>query len=153
MFGVDPAPRRPAPPGSAAEPTGFASPARDYFQGGIDLNRHLISDRTSTFLMRVEGSSMSGAGICDGDELIVDRSLAPRDGSVVVAVVDGELLVRRLRLGGGGPRLEAEPGPGSGPGSRPVSGHQPGPAARRPGDPVPEDFTVWGVATRCLHRL
>ena len=50
---------------------GFPSPAQDYFHGGIDLNRHLIRDRTCTFVMRVSGNSMAASGISDGDELIV----------------------------------------------------------------------------------
>lgn len=88
--------------------SGFPSPSRDYFDGRIDLNRHLIRDVTSTYVVRVSGDSMSGTGISDGDELIVDRSLTPRDGSVVVAVLDGELTVRRLRLTGRGIVLSAE---------------------------------------------
>jgi DNA polymerase V len=55
-------------------PAGFPSPAQDYFTARIDLNIHLINDITSTFLVRVSGHSMDGAGIFDGDELIVDRS-------------------------------------------------------------------------------
>lgn len=137
MFGVDPAPRGAPDPedGAPGEATGFPSPARDYLQGGIDLNRHLIRDRTCTFVMRVAGNSMAAAGISDGDELIVDRSLAPRDGSVVVAVLDGELVVRRLRLTGRGARLDTDDG--------------------GPGTELAElaDLTVWGVATRCLHHV
>lgn len=118
---------------------GFPSPARDYLDGGIDLNRELIRDRTSTFILRVAGQAMAGAGICDGDELIVDRAAVPQDGSVVVVVVDGELLVRRLLLGSHG-------------GRRTVS------LATEDGtDPQlledPDRLQVWGVATRCLHRL
>jgi DNA polymerase V len=137
VFGVDPAPRSAPEPadGPPAEATGFPSPARDYFQGGIDLNRHLIRDRTCTFIMRVAGDSMAAAGISDGDELIVDRSLTARDGSVVVAVLDGDLVVRRLRLTGRTARLETDDG---------AAGTELAELA---------DLTVWGVATRCLHRL
>ena len=114
---------------------GFPSPAQDYFHGGIDLNRHLIRDRTCTFIMRVSGNSMAASGISDGDELIVDRSLPPRDGSVVVAVVNGELIVRRLHLSGGHVSLQTDDG----------------------GVPteVPElaDLSIWGVVTRCLHHV
>lgn len=122
--------------GASAQATGFPSPARDYFHGGIDLNRHLIRDRTSTFIMRVSGNSMAAAGIADGDEIIVDRSLAPRDGSVVVAVLEGELVIRRLRVTGRGVALQAD-------------------SAARPELEVPEpaDLTVWGVVTRCLHHV
>ncbi|MCG2623961.1 translesion error-prone DNA polymerase V autoproteolytic subunit [Arthrobacter sp. I2-34] len=122
--------------GASAQATGFPSPARDYYHGGIDLNRHLIRDRTSTFIMRVAGNSMAAAGIADGDEIIVDRSLVPRDGNVVVAVLDGELVIRRLRLTGRGVVLQAD-------------------SAGQPDAEVPElaDLTVWGVVTRCLHHV
>ncbi|HEY4615283.1 MAG TPA: S24 family peptidase, partial [Citricoccus sp.] len=82
--------------GPAPRAHGFPSPARDYLNGGIDLNRELVRDRTSTFLLRVAGQAMAASGIHDGDELVVDRAATPRDGSVVVAVLDGELVVRRL---------------------------------------------------------
>lgn len=118
---------------------GFPSPARDYLDGGIDLNRELIRDRTSTFILRVAGDAMSGAGISDGDELIVDRAAVPQDGSVVVAVVDGELLVRRLLLG-------------TRDGVRTVALATEDGAAPVPLED-PDRLQVWGVATRCLHRL
>ena len=73
---------------------GYPSPAQDYFDGRIDLNEHLIKDITSTYVVRVSGDSMEGAGISDGDELIVNRALEPRDGSVVIAVLDGELTIK-----------------------------------------------------------
>jgi DNA polymerase V len=140
IFHGTPPPAPNTPPedngGTYAQATGFPSPARDYYHGGIDLNRHLIRDRTSTFIMRVAGNSMAAAGIADGDEIIVDRSLAPRDGSVVVAVLDGELVIRRLRLAGGGVVLQAN-------------------TAGQPDAEVPElaDLTIWGVVTRCLHHV
>lgn len=87
---------------------GFPSPAQDYFDGRIDLNAHLIKDITSTFVVRVTGDSMEGAGISDGDELIVNRALEPRDGCVVIAVLDGELTVKRLRVTRTGVVLQAE---------------------------------------------
>ncbi|MFJ2660981.1 LexA family protein [Arthrobacter koreensis] len=116
--------------------SGFPSPSRDYFDGRIDLNRHLIRDVTSTYIVRVSGDSMSGTGISDGDELIVDRSLTPRDGSVVVAVLDGELTVRRLRLTGRGIVLAAE-----------------NTEYRDVAVPDPAALTIWGVVTRCLHHV
>lgn len=139
VFGVDPAARTP-PPG---EPTGFASPARDYFDGGIDLNRHLIRDRTSTFIMRVSGESMAGAGIADGDEIIVDRALTPRDGSVVVAVVDGELLIRRLIMHDGVTSLI----------SHPAEVPSPSPRNAALADVLTGEAAIWGVVTRCLHYV
>lgn len=75
----------------------FPSPARDYLENGLDLNKRLILHPSATFYFRAEGDAMAGAGIQAGDLLIVDRSVEPRDGSVVVASVEGELLVRTLR--------------------------------------------------------
>ena len=74
---------------SDAVAAGFPSPAQDYFDGSLDLNDHLIRDKTSTFIVRVSGESMVGAGISDGDELVVDRSITPTHGSVVIAILDG----------------------------------------------------------------
>lgn len=87
---------------------GFPSPAQDYMHTAINLDEHLIADRTSTFIVRVSGDSMEGAGIFDGDEVIVDRALSPRHGDVVVAVVDGELTLKRLSLERGRVQLLAE---------------------------------------------
>lgn len=118
-------------------PAGFPSPAQDYFDGTLDLNEHLIKDRTSTFIVRVSGDSMTGAGISDGDELVVDRSITPAHGHVVVAILDGELTVKRLEIEqAGGVVLRAE---------NPAY-----PAIR-----VRElsDLRVWGVVTVCLHRV
>ena len=77
-------------------PAGFPSPADDYLEGKLDLNRHLIKHPAATFFVRVTGDSMIGAGIHSGDLLVVDRSLEPADKNVVVAVLDGELTVKRL---------------------------------------------------------
>jgi DNA polymerase V len=115
---------------------GFPSPAQDYFDGSLDLNEHLIRDRTSTFIVRVSGESMTGAGISDGDELVVDRSLTPKDGNVVVAILDGELTVKRLELTPGGVILRAE-----NPEYPPIL------------VPALSDLQVWGVVTICLHHL
>jgi DNA polymerase V len=87
---------------------GFPSPADDHLEGPLDLNEHLVAHPAATFVVTVEGDSMAGAGIRDGDLLVVDRAREARDGSIVVAVVDGELTVKRLRKGRKGVRLEAE---------------------------------------------
>ena len=73
---------------------GFPSPATDYIEDDIDLNSHLIKNIPSTFLIRVQGKSMNGVGIHDGDLLIVDRSLNPKNFSTVVANVNEELVVK-----------------------------------------------------------
>ncbi|MDX9791479.1 MAG: translesion error-prone DNA polymerase V autoproteolytic subunit [Candidatus Kapaibacterium sp.] len=77
-------------------PAGFPSPADDYLESKLDLNDLLIRNPASTFFVRVTGDSMVNAGISSEDILVVDRSLEPKDGSVVIAVVDGELTVKRL---------------------------------------------------------
>ena len=115
---------------------GFPSPAQDYFDGRIDLNAHLIKDITSTFVVRVTGNSMEGAGISDGDEQIVNRALEPKDGSVVIAVLDGELTVKRLRITATGIVLQAE-----------------NPRYQDIKVSALSELTIWGVATRCLHHV
>lgn len=87
---------------------GFPSPADDHLESPLDLNEHLVTHPAATFMVRVQGDSMLGAGIRDGDLLVVDRSREARNGSIVVAVIDGELTVKRLRTGRGNIRLEAE---------------------------------------------
>lgn len=77
-------------------PAGFPSPADDYIQGRLSLDEHLIAHKESTFFVRAKGSSMVGAGIFDGDLLVVDKSLQPQSGNIVIAVMDGELTVKRL---------------------------------------------------------
>ena len=88
---------------------GFPSPADDYLDGEIDLGAFLIERPASTFLMRVAGESMKGAGILDGDYVVVDRGVSPRSGHVVIAVLDGEMTLKRFqRLRGGRAALQAE---------------------------------------------
>lgn len=87
---------------------GFPSPADDYVEKRIDLNDELIQHREATFFLRVRGHSMVGAGIDDGDELIVDRAIKPEHGRIVVAAVDGELTVKRFYRRGGVVKLVAE---------------------------------------------
>ena len=115
---------------------GFPSPADDYIQGAIDLNEHLILHREATFVLRVSGWSMRDSGIHDGDELIVDRSLTPVDGNVVIAVLDNELTCKRLRKTDTTVRLLAD----------------------NPEYPeivigADQELTIWGVVTRVLHRV
>ena len=78
-----------------ANATGFGAAADDYMERGIDLNEQLIRNKPATFFMRVTGNSMINAGIYDGDIVIVDRSLKPQNGKIVIAVIDGEMLIRR----------------------------------------------------------
>lgn len=80
---------------------GFPSPADDYMEDKLDLNDLLIRNPASTFFVRVIGNSMINAGIQSGDILVVDRSLEPKEGSVIIAVIDGELTVKRLKYHNG----------------------------------------------------
>ena len=75
---------------------GFPSPAEDYVERGIDLNKDLIKNPISTFFLRVSGNSMNNAGIYNNDLLIIDRSINPNPGNIVVALVDGEFTLKRL---------------------------------------------------------
>lgn len=75
---------------------GFPSPADDFISERIDLNKHLVKHPTATFLVRVVGDSMINAGINSNDILIVDRSIEPKNGQIVVAAINGELTVKRL---------------------------------------------------------
>jgi DNA polymerase V len=115
---------------------GFPSPADDFIQNRLDLNEHLVLHPAATFFVRVAGDSMVGAGIADGDILVVDRSLEPADGRVVIAVVSGELVVKRLRRTEGGWLLAAE-----------NDGYPPIEIGEE------SDFEVWGVVTNVIHRL
>jgi DNA polymerase V len=78
-----------------ANATGFGAAADDYMERGIDLNEQLIINKPATFFMRVSGNSMVNAGIFDDDIVIVDKSIKPQNGKIVIAVLDGELLIRR----------------------------------------------------------
>ena len=77
---------------------GFPSPAQDYVENGIDLNRELVKNPSSTFFGRARGSSMEGAGIFDGDLLIIDKSIEPREGAIAVCFIDGEFTLKRIHF-------------------------------------------------------
>ncbi len=115
---------------------GFPSPAEDYAIERVDLNKMLIKHPQATFLMRVRGASMREAGIDDGDVVVVDRSLKPIHGHVVVAVVDGEFTVKRLSKRGANVKLKA--------------------ANPTYPDILPRDgqtIEVWGVVTNAIKSL
>lgn len=80
---------------ATANATGFGAAADDYMERGIDLNEQLIRNKPATFFMKVSGNSMINAGIYDGDIVIVDRSIKPVNGKIVIAVIDGDMLIRR----------------------------------------------------------
>ncbi|HEY9163366.1 MAG TPA: translesion error-prone DNA polymerase V autoproteolytic subunit [Magnetovibrio sp.] len=120
---------------------GFPSPAEDYVDGSLDLNAHLIRHPAATFIVRVEGESMTGAGIYPGDLLVVDRSVEAADGHVVIAAVAGELTVKRLKGRRGAWRLVAE--------------HPDFPTISLNGDGEEggETSAIWGVVTSSVRRL
>jgi DNA polymerase V len=120
----------------ATVPAGFPSPAADYEEGKLDLNRHLIKNPAATFFVRVTGDSMVKAGIHNGDLLVVDRSIEPRDKNVVIAVVNGELTVKRIRIRKNKLTLEAE-----------NEAYQ----SQEINDQI--EFEVWGVVTNVIHAL
>ena len=76
---------------------GFPSPADDYIEKNLDLNEYLIKHPSATFFLKVEGESMIDAGIHSGDILIVDRSLEPKNNKIIIAALDGELTVKRIK--------------------------------------------------------
>lgn len=117
-----------------ANATGFGAAADDYAERGIDLNEQLIKNKPATFFMRVNSSAMMGVGIHVGDIVIVDRSLEARNGKVIIAAVDGELLIRKLEVNDGKQFLV--------------------PATKRlsPID-VTHDLRVWGVVTYVIHSV
>lgn len=115
---------------------GFPSPADDYLEGKLDLNEHLIKHKAATFFVRVSGNSMEGAGIFDGDLLIVDRALEPKHKSVVIAVVNGEFTVKRIKKEKGRVWLMPE--------NKDYS-----PMELKDGS----ECEVWGVVTNVIHKL
>jgi DNA polymerase V len=89
-------------------PQGFPSPAADYVESGLDLNDYLVKHRASTFIFDVCGDSMRGAGIFDGDKIVVDRSMEARHGAIIVAILNSEHTVKRLHISQDGVELRAE---------------------------------------------
>jgi DNA polymerase V len=77
---------------------GFPSPADDFLEVKIDFNKEYIKNKEATFYARVKGNSMKGAGIFDGDVLVIDRSLEPQNDKIAVCVIDGEFTVKRIQI-------------------------------------------------------
>ena len=115
---------------------GFPSRADDYKERKLDLNDLLIKQPEATFFAKATGDSMIGAGIHDGDMLIVDRSITASDGKIVIAVVNGELTVKRLKIVGRTTQLHSENSKYS-------------PIILCEGD----NTSVWGVVTNVVHPL
>ena len=119
-----------------ANATGFGSAADDYMDRGIDLNEQLVRNKPATFFMRVTGNSMINACIHDGDIVIVDRSIKPQSGKVIIAIVDGEMLIRRFEKAMNRIRLVPE-----------TSNLSPLEISEY------SDFAVWGVVTYVIKAV
>ena len=126
---------------------GFPSPAEQYLEPPLDLNELLVKRPAATFFVRVEGGSMIGAGIHDGDLLVVDRSLTPANGDIIIAAVDGEFTVKTLRVlgngelgigNGGGVRYALEPANPNYPSIEIMKGNQ---------------LDCFGVVTSVIHQF
>ena len=115
---------------------GFPSPAEQYQETPLDLNELLVKRPAATFFVKVQGESMIGEGIHDGDLLVVDRSLRPASGDVIIACVDGDFTVKTYRRDKSGVRLEpANP-------NYPVIRLRPG-----------QELDYFGKVTACIHRF
>ena len=115
---------------------GFASPADDHLENRLDLNQLLVPRPSATFMLKVEGDSMIGAGIYDGDLLIVDRSETAVSGSIVIASVHGGLTVKRLKQDATGVWLMPE-----NPDFKPILVSE------------SSDFLIWGCVTHAIHNF
>lgn len=115
---------------------GFPSPADDFKEFKISLDRTLVKNKEATFYAKVSGQSMVGAGIDDGDLLIVDKSLEPKNNNIVVCFIDGEFTVKRLKISGGNVYLQPEN------------------ASYKPIKITNDnDFQVWGIVTHVIKKV
>ena len=120
----------------SAVKAGFPSPADDYIEKTLDFNEYLVRRPAATFCLRVSGNSMTGAGIHHGDILVVDRSVRPSNGQVVIAILDGELTVKRLDTSSSRPVLRPEN------------------SAYAPIEVPPgSSFEIWGTVLYSIHSL
>lgn len=117
--------------------TGVRDAEDNDIEHGINLNEELIQNKAATYIMRVRGDAMSGAGINDGDMIIVDRSLKPVSGKVVIALLNGEMLIRRLEKTFNKMRLLPDT-----PRLAPIEV-----------DAACDSFSIWGVVTYTIHAV
>lgn len=136
VLGIEQKSRIPLPLYSCGVSAGFPSPAGDYIDKQLDLNELLIKNPAATFFVRVAGDSMIGVGINDHDILVVDRSLEPTNGKIIIAALNGELTVKRLVKNIRSCALVAE--------------HPDYPAIE-----ITEELSciVWGVVTSVIHQF
>jgi DNA polymerase V len=121
---------------SSKVPAGFPSPADDYLDRALDFNELLIQNPAATFAVKVAGDSMIGAGIFPEDIAVVDRSAAPKDKSIILALHDGEFTIKRYRRRGGKVWLQAE-----------------NPSYADTVIDGEMSFEVWGVVTKSIRML
>ena len=115
---------------------GFPSPASDYLEGEIDLNRYLIKNPPATFIVKSQGNCMLQAGIHSGDLLIVDRSIKPKNNSIIIASIDGDLTVKRLKISGKKFLLSSD-----------NKGHSNVKINNE------SDIFIWGIVTKVIHNV
>ncbi len=138
---------------------GFPSPAEQYMEPPLDLNELLVRRPAATYFVRVSGDSMIGAGINDGDLLVVDRSLRPADGDIIIACVDGEFTVKRYREEGTGKREQEKGNRERGTGKREQgTGKRVRLEAANPHYPTivlepGQELDYFGKVTACVHRF
>ena len=126
----------PLPLFSGKVAAGFPSPADDYVEKSLDLNELLVQKPAATFFVRAQGESMLGAGIHPNDILVMDRSLEPVPGKIVICALNGELTVKRLERGNGQWQLKAE-----NPAYADIIIHE------------ELELVIWGVVTNVIHAL
>jgi DNA polymerase V len=115
---------------------GFPSPADDFKQQKISLDRELIKNKEATFFARVSGQSMIGAGLDDNDLLVIDKSLEPAHNKIAVCFIDGEFTVKRLRIENGEVWLQPE-----NPNYKPIQVTE------------ANEFLIWGIVTNVIKRV
>jgi DNA polymerase V len=117
-------------------PAGFPSPAEDYWEPALDLNQALIKNPSATFYGRVKGEALKDAGVDNGDLLVIDKSLAYRNGVLAVCYINGEFTLKRIRIEGNTLLLMAA-----------NQDHEP--VAVKEG----ADFSVWGIVTHIIKKV
>ena len=115
---------------------GFPSPANDYLEGEIDLNKYLIKNPLATFIVKAQGNRMLQAGIHSGDLLIVDRSIKPKNNSIVIASIDGDLTVKRIKVSGKNFFLNSD---NKDYGNVKINNES--------------DIFIWGIVTKVIHNV